>query len=114
MGSSDGLYIRWRETAPDRGVLAFALEQLDALHLLWPETVQCNIMIERAPCAMPTQPRYQAQLTIELNRRGQAVKARATGDDPYAAIRCAFGDIRNCMPARPVAATRPSTPEVAA
>jgi hypothetical protein len=99
--ASDGLYIRWRETAPDRGVLDFALAQLEDLHLRWPETVQCNIVIERAPCAVGNQLRYRAHLSIELNRRGDAVTAKALGDDPYAAIRCAFGDLRNCMPVSP-------------
>jgi hypothetical protein len=99
--SSDGLHIRWRETAPDRGVLDFALAQLDDLHIRWPETVQCNIVIERAPSAVTAQLRYRAHLSIELNRRGDAVTAKATGDDPYAALRCAFGDLRNCMPVSP-------------
>ena len=27
---SDGLHIRWRETAPDRGLLSFALSELEA------------------------------------------------------------------------------------
>lgn len=92
-------------------MLDFALEQLDDLHLSWPETVQCNIVIERAAAAVAGQSRYCALLTIELNRRGAAVKAKATGDDPYAAIRCAFGDLRNCMP---VSRYSTPTPEVAA
>jgi hypothetical protein len=104
VASSDGLHIRWRETAPDRGVLDFALKQLDSLHERWPETVQCNIVIERAPCAAADTLRYRAHLTIELNRRGASVQAKATGDDPYAAIRCAFGDVRNCMPVAPALA----------
>ncbi len=99
--AADGLYIRWRETAPDRGVLDHALQQLEELHTRWPETVQCNIVIERAPCAVAEQPRYRATLTIELNRRGGAVRAKATGDDPYAAIRFAFGDVMHCMPVAP-------------
>ncbi|HEX5656767.1 MAG TPA: hypothetical protein VFX59_06210 [Polyangiales bacterium] len=111
--ASDGLYIRWRETAPDRGVLDFALKQLEDLHTRWPETVQCNILIERAPSGSTTQLRYCAHLSIELNRRGDAVKAKATGDDPYAAIRCAFGDLRNCMPMSP-SVVPPATGVVAA
>ena len=107
MASSDGLHIRWRETAPDRGVLDFALAQLDDLHNRWPETVQCNIVIERAPSVLTTQLRYSAHLKIELNRRGDCVKAKAIGDDPYAAIRCAFGDVRNCMPTSPSVAPPP-------
>lgn len=99
--TADGLHIRWRETAPDRGVLDFALAQLDELHVRWPETVECKILIERAPCsAASASQRYRAQLVIELNCRGAAVKAGATGDDPYAAIRRAFGDLQNCLPCR--------------
>jgi ribosome-associated translation inhibitor RaiA len=121
VATSDGLYIKWRETAPDRGVLDFALAQLEGLHTSWPETVQCNIVIERAPSVVECTPgataaqlRYSAQLTIELNRRGMAVKAKATGDDPYAAIRCAFGDLRNCMPTSPRMASGRPAPEAAA
>lgn len=98
MTSSDGLYIKWRETAPDRDVLDFALAELDVLHARWPETVQCNIVIERAPSAVARDTRYRAHVQIELNRRGDAVNANAISDDPYAALRRAFGDLRNCTP----------------
>jgi hypothetical protein len=102
------LYIKWRETAPDRGLLDCALSELDVLHASWPETVQCNIVIERAPSGDVA--RYRAHVQIELNRRGDAVNAKAVSDDAYAALRRAFGDLRNCMPV----ATPSVRPEVAA
>ncbi|HEY6880106.1 MAG TPA: hypothetical protein VI299_18910 [Polyangiales bacterium] len=98
MASSDGLFIKWRETPPDRGMLDFALAELDVLHARWPETVQCNIVIERAPTALAAEARFRAHVQIELNRRGSAVSAKAVSDDAYAALRRAFGDLRNCTP----------------
>ncbi|MDB4989657.1 MAG: hypothetical protein JWN04_4835 [Myxococcaceae bacterium] len=98
---SDGLHIRWRETAPDRGLLAFALKQIDALHGAWPETLQCNIVIERerAPSAAKAEPRFRAQVELDLGHRSPRVKAHALNADLYAAIRQAFCDVRLSMPA---------------
>lgn len=101
---SDGLHIRWRETAPDRGLLTFALAEIDALHSQWPETLQCNIVIERAPLALATetdeaeQPRYHAQVELDLGRRSPRVKAKVVHTDLYAALRAAFSDLRDTMP----------------
>ena len=104
---SDGLHIRWRETAPDRGLLTYALAEIDALHSTWPETLQCNIVIERAPMLVATLdeadlsdgPRFHAQVELDLGRRSPRVKARALHSDLYAALRAAFGDLRDAMPA---------------
>jgi hypothetical protein len=95
---SDGLHIRWRETAPDRGLLSFALAELDVLHCTWPETLQCNIVIERAPSASAGSPRFQAHVELKLGLRSPVVKAAALSDDLYAALRSAFGDLRAAMP----------------
>jgi hypothetical protein len=89
---SDGLHIRWRETAPDRGLLTYALAEIDALHGTWPETLQCNIVIERARLLVATADE------ADLGRRSPRVKARALHSDLYAALRAAFGDLRDAMP----------------
>ena len=94
---SDGLHIRWRETAPDRGLLSFALAELDVLHCTWPETLQCNIVIERAPSASESV-RYQAHVELKLGLRSPVVRAAAVSEDLYAALRSAFGDLRAAMP----------------
>lgn len=101
---SDGLHIRWRETAPDRGLLTFALAEIDALHSQWPETLQCNIVIERAPLSLASaadsdEPRYHAQVELDLGRRSPRVKAKVLHSDLYAALRAAFSDLRDAMPA---------------
>jgi len=104
---SDGLHIRWRETAPDRGLLTFALAEIDALHSTWPETLQCNIVIERARLLVATadeadlsdEPHFHAQVELDLGRRSPPVRARALHSDLYAALRTAFGDLRDAMPA---------------
>jgi len=93
---SDGLHIRWRETAPDRGVLAFALAEIDALHRAWPETMQCNIVIERAPAE---EGRVHAHVELDLGRRSPRVRAKGTSLDAYAALRHAFRGLRASMPA---------------
>ena len=104
---SDGLHIRWRETAPDRGLLAFALAEIDALHSAWPETLQCNIVIERAPlraaeclavgedesCAI-----FLAHVELELGRRSPRVFAEGRSEDVYSALRSAFHELRDIMP----------------
>lgn len=103
---SDGLHIRWRETAPDRGLLTYALAEIDALHSTWPETLQCNIVIERAPMLVATadeadlgdEPRFHAQVELDLGRRSPRVKARVLHKDLYAALRVAFSDLRAAMP----------------
>lgn len=107
---SDGLHIRWRETAPDRGLLAFALAEIDALHGAWPETLQCNIVIERAPS--PTQcaehgegcrgegcAEFYAHVELELGRRSPRVYAEGRDQDVYSALRSAFHELRDSMPA---------------
>ena len=103
---SDGLHIRWRETAPDRGLLTYALAELDVLHSTWPETLQCNIVIERAHLLVATAdeadlsdvPQFHAQVELDLGRRSQPVRARALHSDLYAALRAAFDDLRDAMP----------------
>jgi hypothetical protein len=96
---SDGLHIRWRETAPDRGLLAFALAELDVLHGAWPETLQCNIIIERAPALVDDEPRFQAHVELDLGHRSARVKANGLSGDIYAALRDAFGGLKQAMPA---------------
>lgn len=111
---SDGLHIRWRETAPDRGLLSFALAEIDALHGTWPETLQCNIVIERAPTAVEDEPRFQAHVEVDLGRRSQRVKAHSLHSDLYAALSEAFGDIRASMPVYPSASESYVVDEAAA
>lgn len=91
---SDGLHIKWRETAPDRGLLSFALSEIDALHGVWPETMQCNIVIERAPDG----DEIGAAVELVLGRRSPRVRAKARAADPYEALRHAFGNLRTNMP----------------
>lgn len=98
---SDGLHIRWRETAPDRGLLAFALSEIDALHATWPETVQCNIIIERAPASTTEgqdEARIHAHVELNLGRRSPRVSAKALSEDAYGALRSAFSSLRESMP----------------
>lgn len=95
---SDGLHIRWRETAPDQGLLAFALAEIDGLHSAWPETLQCNIVIDRVPSVLPDEPRYRAHVELNLGRRSPRVNACAHGEDLYVALRSAFRDLRDAMP----------------
>ena len=98
---SDGLHIRWRETAPDRGLLAFALSEIDALHATWPETVQCNIVIERAPVAAASEePGIHAHVELVLGRRSPRLRAKALSGDAYAALRSAFSELRENMPSQ--------------
>lgn len=94
---SDGLHIRWRETAPDRGLLSFALSELEALHSRWPETVQCNIVIERAPADADARG-VQADVELVLGRRSPRVRVTASSDDARGALRQAFGELRIAMP----------------
>jgi hypothetical protein len=116
---SDGLHIRWRETAPDRGLLTFALAEIDALHSQWPETMQCNIVIEPACTLVATaddversdEPRFHAQVELDLGRRSPRVKAKALHSDLYAALSAAFGELRVTMPTY---AGHDATAEVAA
>ena len=95
---SDGLHIRWRETAPDRGLLSFALAEIDLLHSAWPETLQCNIVIERAPSASTETPAYLANVELELGRRSPRVSAKGLSGDVYSALRSAFRGLRESMP----------------
>jgi ribosome-associated translation inhibitor RaiA len=83
--------------------LTFALAEIEALHSQWPETLQCNIIIERAPLSLACgpdgdEPRYQAQVELDLGRRSPRVKAKVMHTDLYAALRAAFGDLRDTMP----------------
>ena len=94
---SDGLHIRWRETAPDRGLLSFALSEIDALHATWPETLQCNIVIERAP-SEHGHGQFHAHVELDLGRRSPRVRAKALSADAYVALHSAFGDLRSSMP----------------
>lgn len=89
----DGLNIRWRQTAPDRSLVSLALAELDALHTQWPETMQCDIVIERAgPLNMSA---YRVSVEIDFGlvarARGDGVGANATARDIPTALRAAFG-----------------------
>lgn len=95
---SDGLHIRWRETPPDRGLLAFALAEIDLLHSTWPETLECNIVIGRASAGEGGDRRFRADVELELDRKSPPLRAQALSDDAYGALRRAFGDLRGCMP----------------
>jgi hypothetical protein len=93
---NDGLNIRWRQTAPDRNLVALALMELDALHAQWPETVQCDIVIERAgPLSANL---YQVSVDIDFGlvarARGESAEAQAVALDIGAALRAAFGKLR--------------------
>jgi hypothetical protein len=94
---SDGLHIRWRETAPDRGLLSFALSELEVLHTAWPETLQCNIVIERAPSEHGNG-QFHAHVELDLGRRSPRVRAKALSPDAYVALHSAFDDLRIRMP----------------
>ena len=96
---SDGLHIRWRETAPDRGLLSFALSELEALHSTWPETLQCNIVIERAP-SEHGHGQFHTHVELDLGRRSPRVRAKALSPDVYVALHSAFRDLRSSMPRR--------------
>ena len=89
---NDGLNIRWRQTAPDRSLVALALAELDALHAQWPGTMQCDIVIERAGTVSREQ--YRAQVAIDFGlvarARGESASAEATETDIAAALRAAF------------------------
>lgn len=97
---SDGLHIRWRETAPDRGLLSYALTEIDALHTTWPETLQCNIVIERDHVlpGLDASPRFRAHVELDLGRRSPRLRAKASAGDVYGALARAFGDLRGSMP----------------
>ena len=99
---SDGLHIRWRETAPDRGLLTFALAEIDALHSAWPETLQCNIVIERARTAgNERDAAFHADVELDLGRRSPRVRVAAQSDDAYSALRSAFCSLRGMLPSNP-------------
>jgi len=92
----DGLNIRWRQTAPDRSLVSLALDELGALHAQWPETVQCDIVIERAgPLGANL---YRAGVEIDFGHvsraRGEGARAHAIALDIATALRVAFGKLR--------------------
>ncbi len=97
---SDGLHIRWRETAPDRGLLAFALSEIDTLHSAWPETLDCNIVIERAGRASArgaASDGFYAHVALERGRREPCLRATGLHDNAYSALRSAFDDLRDSL-----------------
>jgi hypothetical protein len=92
----DGLNIRWRLTAPDRSLVSLALEELDALHAQWPETMQCDIVIERAGPLHLSGYRVSVEIDFGLiaRARGDGAGAKATANDMAVALRDAFGKLR--------------------
>lgn len=94
----DGLNIRWRQTAPDRSLVTLALEELRALHAQWPETVQCDIVVERASALSQL---YRVAVDIDFGlvarARGEGAEADAVARDIAAAMRMAFDKLR-CDP----------------
>jgi hypothetical protein len=103
----DGLNIRWRQTAPDRGLVTLALAELQALHAQWPETVQCEIIIERAgqlgaeargAAREQSRDAYQVSVKIDFGliarARGEGVRAEATSAEIASALRSAFAQLR--------------------
>lgn len=92
----DGLNIRWRQTAPDRGLVTLALEELQALHAQWPETMQCEIVIERAGQVGGDSYRVSVEIDFGLmaRARGEGVHARATSREIAGALRAAFAKLR--------------------
>ncbi len=103
---SDGVHIRWRETAPDRGLLSFALSELDALHSAWPETLECNIVIERAAQAADqrgAEPSgFHADVELDLGWRSPRLHAAAQSENAYGALRSAFDALRQSLRAHSV------------
>ncbi len=92
----DGLNIRWRQTAPDRGLVTLALAELQALDAQWPGTKQCEIVIERAGQLRPDDYRVSVQIDFGLvaRARGAGVSARATSREIAEALRAAFARLR--------------------
>jgi hypothetical protein len=92
----DGLNIRWRQTAPDRSLVALALDELQSLHAQWPETVQCDIVIE--PAGPLSANLYRASVEIDFGlvarARGEGAGAQAVALEIGAALRAAFGKLR--------------------
>ena len=70
------------------------------MHSAWPETLQCNIVIERAPRACEDEgDGYRAHVELDLGRRSPRVRSKALSGDVYAALRSAFSGLRDSMPA---------------
>jgi hypothetical protein len=92
----DGLNIRWRQTAPDRSLVSAALDELSALHAQWPETMQCDIVIERAGPLSAKLYRVSVEIDFGLvaRARGEGAEAEAVALDIDTALRAAFGKLR--------------------
>lgn len=105
----DGLNIRWRETAPDRALVAMALAELELLHAGSTDAMQCEIVIERvtarssAPEARATF-MYRARVDIGggLGRRERLKHRQADGlsSEPARALRSAFSKLKAALPLR--------------
>jgi hypothetical protein len=102
-----GLNIRWRQTAPERGLVTLALAELQALHAQWPGTMQCEIVIERAgqlsieargSAREQDRDAYQVSVQIDFGlmarARGEGVGAEATSGEIASALRSAFAQLR--------------------
>lgn len=87
----DGLNIRWRQTAPDRSLLALAMDELRALHTQWPGTKQCDVVVERAATFSGM---YRVSVEIDFGAvaraRGEHAGAEAVAHDVTLALRQAF------------------------
>jgi hypothetical protein len=99
----DGLNIRWRQTAPDRSLVALALDELQALHTQWPETVQCDIVIEPAESLSANLYRVSVDIDFGLvaRARGEGLEAQAVALEIGAAMRAAFDKLRSQRSAEP-------------
>lgn len=107
----DGLNIRWRQTAPDRGLLALALDELRALQGQWPGTKQCDVIVERVTALSEL---YRVSVDIDFGivarARGERAGAEAVAHDVALALRQAFqrlkhpGKRRSAQPKQRVAA----------
>jgi|GEM_PF-4555767 len=93
---SDGFFIRFREMAPEEGLLNLALAEISSLHDTWPERLQCNIVIAHGSRELAGGG-FNAQVEVELGR-GAPIAGAADCEDPYAALRTAFRSLRQQIP----------------
>jgi len=103
----DGLNIRWRETAPDRALVAMALSELELLHHGSADAMQCEIVIERVAARGPSEPRpafmywVRVEIGAGLGRRARLghIQADSLSSEPARALRGAFSKLKTLMPA---------------
>jgi hypothetical protein len=100
----DGLNIRWRETAPDRALVALALSELEALHQGSPDAMQCNIVIERVAARASDAPTFMYRAHVDIGggvgRRARQRHLQADGisAEPGRALYTAFCKLRALAP----------------